>query len=66
LPQALYELTASDLPDAIWSKIEVFQKKGAISNFKNIMANLESMRQNCFNMIKEIHDLLNEEEALDS
>lgn len=66
MPQALYELTASDLPDAIWSKIEVFQKKGAISNFKNIMANLESMRQNCFNMIKEIHDLLNEEEALDS
>lgn len=35
LPNVLHSLTAnSDIPDAIWTKIEEFQKKGSAANFK--------------------------------
>jgi hypothetical protein len=34
LPECLHSLTASsDVPDAVWIKIEEFQKKGAAQNF---------------------------------
>jgi len=34
LPQSLFSLTASnDVPDAVWVKIEEFQKKGSAQNF---------------------------------
>ena len=34
LPQVLHSCSASnDVPDAVWTKIEEFQKKGSAQNF---------------------------------
>ena len=34
LPQALHSITAGqEVPEAVWTKIEEFQKKGSAQNF---------------------------------
>lgn len=48
------------------SKIEEFQKKGAISNFSNILESLNGMRNNCLMMVGEVEAQINEEEKFDN
>jgi hypothetical protein len=59
-------LTATDgVPEDYWTKIEAFQKKGAISNFAQALANLGDLGKNCDMMIQEIEGIVNQEEQED-
>lgn len=58
--------STQDIPEAYWTKIEEFQKKGAISNFNNIIEGLSSFRGNCMEMIQESEQTLNTEEQADN
>jgi len=67
LPQSFYELTSGDeIPESYMNRINEFQKKGAITNFTNIMDGMNGLRENCSLMIANSESLLNEEEALDN
>lgn len=67
LPQSYHELTATDeIPDSYMTKIEDFQKKGAMSNFTNILEVISGMRDNCNNIIDTTSGLLDAEEKIDN
>ena len=60
LPNAYHEITATqDIPDSYFVKIEEFQKKGAINNFKNILEGLNGLRGNCAQMLNDSETILN-------
>jgi len=48
------------------TKIEEFQKKGAISNFKNVLDGLAGLRANCGQMLNDCEATLTEEETFDA
>jgi hypothetical protein len=54
--------STSDVPDDYWQKIEEFQKKGALSNFAQAIANLADLNKNCEMMIQETEGIVNQEE----
>ena len=63
LPQSFYELTSTaGIPEQYLDKITEFQKKGAISNFTNIVANMDTLRESCRQMLLDTEKELNEEE----
>ena len=66
LPQSFHELTAvGAIPESITSKVEDFQKKGAVSNFSNIIDSIGGLRHNCDLMINECEKIIDEEEQFD-
>lgn len=67
LPQSLHSLTAnSDIPDAIWTKIEEFQKKGASQNFKGAIEGGEQIRTVNLEMLAACQKIIDDEEAEDN
>lgn len=63
LPNSYHEITATqDIPVSYFVKIEEFQKKGAINNFKNILEGINGFRDNCAQMLNEAEKIINEEE----
>jgi len=67
LPQVLHSFTASnDVPDAVWSKIEEFQKKGAAQNFSQAIAGAESLKQVNTDVINQCKQTIENEEAEDT
>ena len=67
LPQALHAATSTtEIPPALWEKIEDFQKKGGHSNLLGMIQGLGGVRENNFQMIQQMHKLLEEEEAVDN
>lgn len=58
--------SGADIPESYMAKIEEFQKKGAISNFKNVLDGLAGLRVNCGQMLDECEATLNEEETFDA
>ena len=67
LPECLHTITAgSDVPDAVWSKIEEFQKKGAAQNFAQAIQGAQSMKDINNDIIADCEKQLNEEEAEDT
>ena len=67
LPESLHTLTSnSDVPDAIWAKIEEFQKKGSAQNFSQAIAGNESICQVNTDMIAACEKIINDEETEDT
>ncbi len=67
LPQALHAATSTtEIPPALWEKIEDFQKKGGHSNVQGMITGLGSIRENNFNMIQLMYKTLEEEETSDN
>lgn len=60
-------MTASEeIPDSYMVKINEFQKKGAITNFKNNLDALAGLRVNCMQMLDDSEKVLMEEENFDA
>ena len=57
--------STAGVPDDYWNKIEDFQKKGAMSNFAQALANLGDLNKNCDMMIQETEAIVNQEEQED-
>ena len=67
LPECLHTITSSnDIPDAVWSKIEEFQKKGAAANFSQAIEGSEQLKQINTDIIKDCESIVNKEEAEDT
>lgn len=67
LPQALHAATSTtEIPPALWEKVEDFQKKGGHSNVQGMLQGLAAIRENNFNMITHMQKIIDEEEASDN
>ena len=67
LPQSYYELTSGEeIPPSYQEKINEFQKKGAMTNFTNIMQGIAGLRDNCKLMLQECEKDVKAEEDQDS
>jgi hypothetical protein len=54
-----------EIPESITKKVEDFQKKGAVSNFTNIIDSIGGLRHQCDLMINECEKIVDEEENFD-
>ena len=67
LPQVLHSVsTTNDVPDAVWTKIEEFQRKGASQNFAKAIEGAQSLKQVNLDVIAACRQTLETEENEDT
>ena len=67
LPQVLHSAASSnDVPDAVWTKIEDFQRKGASQNFSKAIEGAQSLKQVNLDVLNQCKATLDGEEAEDN
>lgn len=65
LPQALHSICSTDIPDQMWVKIEDFQKKGAMTQFQNLIDTCNAMKASNNHTLSECQSKLQKEEDED-
>lgn len=67
MPQSYHDLTnVDDIPAMYWTKIEEFQKKGAIANFQNSINGMAAFKVQAESMIAQCEGKLQKEEQEDA